>query len=58
MWSTTTSGTAENVGYVPTNTVRDGRFRRVRVTVRAPGYNNLTVQARDGYLAPHDIVTR
>ena len=49
---------AYRIGYVPTNTVRDGRFRRVRVTVRAPGYNNLTVKARDGYLAPHDIVTR
>jgi VWFA-related protein len=44
-----------SVGYVPTNSAHDGRFRRVKVTVRAPGYRNLNVSARDGYLAPrHD----
>ena len=42
-----------SIGYVPTNNTHDGRFRRVKVTVRAPGYKNLTVSARDGYLAPH-----
>jgi VWFA-related protein len=42
-----------SIGYVPTNTVRDGRFRRVKVSVRAPGRRNLSVIARDGYLAPH-----
>ena len=42
-----------SIGYVPTNTVRDGRYRRVKVSVRAPGYKNLSVIARDGYLAPH-----
>ena len=43
------------IGYVPTNTARDGRFRRVKVSVRAPGHRNLKVIARDGYLAPnHD----
>jgi VWFA-related protein len=41
------------IGYVPTNTVRDGRFRRVKVSVRAPGYKDLKVIARDGYLAPN-----
>ena len=40
-----------SIGYVSTNAVHDGRFRRVKVTVRAPGYKNLTVSARDGYLA-------
>jgi Ca-activated chloride channel family protein len=49
---------AYRIGYVPTNTARDGRLRRVRVTVRAPGYKNLTVKARDGYLAPYDVVAR
>ena len=42
-----------SIGYVPTNTSRDGRFRRVKVSVRAPGHRNLTVIARDGYLAPN-----
>jgi Ca-activated chloride channel homolog len=45
------------IGYVPTNTARDGRFRRVKVSVRAPGQKNLTVIARDGYLAPNHAVT-
>ena len=44
-----------SVGYVPTNTARDGRLRRVKVLVNAPGYRNLNVSARDGYLAPRDI---
>ena len=44
-----------SIGYASTNTAHDGRFRRVKVSVRAPGYKNLTVSARDGYLAPrHD----
>jgi Ca-activated chloride channel homolog len=42
-----------SIGYVPTNTVHDGRYRRVKVSVRAPGYRNLSVIARDGYLAAH-----
>ena len=42
-----------SIGYVPTNTVHDGRYRRVKVSVRAPGYKNLSVIARDGYLAAH-----
>ena len=41
-----------SIGYVPTNTVHDGRFRHVKVSVRAHGYKNLSVIARDGYLAP------
>jgi Ca-activated chloride channel homolog len=47
-----------SIGYVPTNTVHDGRFRRVKVAVRAPGFKNLTVVARDGYLAPHHADTK
>lgn len=44
-----------SLGYVPTNTAHDGRFRRVKVRVQAPGMRNLKVNARDGYLAPrHD----
>ena len=47
-----------SIGYVPTNTAHDGRFRRVKVSVRAPGFRNLKVSARDGYLAPHHIDAR
>jgi VWFA-related protein len=43
-----------SLGYVPTNSARDGRLRRLRVTVNAPGFRNLKVNARDGYLAPRD----
>ena len=42
-----------SIGYVPSNAAGDGRFRRVKVMVRAPGQKNLSVNARDGYLAPH-----
>ena len=41
-----------SIGYVPTNQVRDGRLRRVKVAVNAPGHKGLKVVARDGYLAP------
>jgi Ca-activated chloride channel family protein len=38
-----------SIGYVPTNVRQDGAFRRVKVTVSAPGRNNLSVRTRDGY---------
>ena len=37
-----------NVGYTPTNSARDGSFRKVEVRVK----NGLKVQARQGYYAP------
>ena len=40
-----------SIGYVPTNTARDGTFRRVKVMVRAEG-RRLTARCRDGYIAP------
>jgi VWFA-related protein len=43
-----------SIGYVPTNSAHDGRLRRLKVTVNAPGFKNLKVNARDGYLAPRD----
>ena len=46
-----------SVGYVPTNTLQDGRYRKVKITVRAPGRRNLDVAARDGYLAPRNTST-
>ncbi|MEW6321349.1 MAG: VWA domain-containing protein [Acidobacteriota bacterium] len=39
------------LGYEPTNTKRDGRFRRIEVKVKRPG---VTVHARPGYQAPSD----
>jgi VWFA-related protein len=39
------------LGYTPTDTRRDGRFRSIDVTVLKPG---LTVRARKGYVAPKD----
>ncbi len=41
-----------SLGYTPTNTSHDGRYRRIKVMVRVPGRTNLRVVARDGYLAP------
>jgi Ca-activated chloride channel family protein len=38
-----------SIGYTPTNTRRDGRFRQLKI--RAVG-DNLRVQARKGYYAP------
>jgi hypothetical protein len=40
------------LGYSSTNTVRDGRFRRVQVRVKRDG---LRVEARAGYYAPRDF---
>jgi VWFA-related protein len=47
-----------SIGYEPTNPQHDGRFRRVQVRVRAAGHRNLTVRARDGYLASDHAGTR
>jgi VWFA-related protein len=40
------------LGYSPTNTKSDGRFRHIRVEVSRPG---LKVQARPGYFAPKNF---
>ena len=47
-----------SIGYTPTNAAHDGRYRRVKVQVRAPGLRNLKVRARDGYLAPRHAEDR
>jgi len=39
------------VGYTPTNTARDGAFRRVRIVVTAPQGRPLVVRSRAGYVA-------
>jgi VWFA-related protein len=38
------------IGYNPTNTARDGKFRKIEVKI--PGRKGLTVRARRGYYAP------
>ena len=40
------------IGYSSTNPARDGRFRRIRVTVKKPG---LKVEHRNGYYASRDF---
>lgn len=43
------------VGYNPTNTARDGKFRKIQVKV--PGQKGVQVRARKGYYAPSDVKT-
>jgi len=40
------------LGYTSTNPARDGRFRRIRVTLKKPGYK---LEFRSGYYAPRDF---
>jgi Ca-activated chloride channel family protein len=44
-----------SLGYVPTNSATDGRFRKVSVSVRGRGLKNLQVSARDGYVASDHV---
>jgi len=41
------------IGYHPTNTAKDGRYRRLQVRVNRPG---VKVEFRQGYYAPADFV--
>jgi VWFA-related protein len=45
---------AYTIGYVPSNTDRDGKFHPVQVVVRPPGGQRVTVRTRTGYLAGDD----
>ena len=47
-----------SIGYVPTNTARDGAFRKVKVMIRVRGKNNFSVRSRHGYTAPGANGTR
>lgn len=38
------------IGYAPTNAARDGRLRRLRVVVTAPGGRDLRIRTRQGYV--------
>lgn len=42
-----------SLGYVSSNTARDGRWRKVEIRVRRPDLKNLRVQTRKGYFAPY-----
>jgi VWFA-related protein len=39
------------LGYVPTNSARDGAFRQIRLIVQSPDRRRLVVRTRSGYLA-------
>jgi Ca-activated chloride channel family protein len=41
------------LGYVSTNTARDGRWRKVEVRVRRDGLRSVDVRTRRGYFAPY-----
>ena len=40
------------LGYVSTNTVRDGRWRKVEIKVRRPDLQGARIQTRKGYFGP------
>ncbi len=42
------------IGYISTNQVKDGSYRRIQVSVDAP---DITVSARPGYYAPNEVPT-
>ena len=42
-----------NLGYLSTNTGRDGRWRSVKIRIR-PDLKDLRVRTRSGYFAPHE----
>jgi Ca-activated chloride channel homolog len=44
--------TQYTVGYSPSNSVKDGSYRALRVVANAPNLSKLTVRTREGYLAP------
>lgn len=49
--------TQYSIGYYPTNSKRDGRFREVKVQVNA-GDRRLVARTRNGYTAPREGATR
>ena len=40
------------VGYVPTNTARDGKWRKVDIRLKRPQSDRIQLRAREGYFAP------
>jgi Ca-activated chloride channel family protein len=42
------------LGYRPSNTKLDGKYRRVQVTVSSPHHKHLVCRTREGYFAPSE----
>ena len=42
------------IGYVSSNTRREGRYRRIEVEVTAPGHDEVEIRARQGYYGPYE----
>jgi Ca-activated chloride channel family protein len=40
------------LGYVPTNAVRDGKWRKVEIKLKRPPSSRVQIRTRDGYFAP------
>jgi Ca-activated chloride channel family protein len=40
------------IGYVSSNTARDGKWRKVDVRLNRPSSERLQIRTREGYLAP------
>jgi Ca-activated chloride channel family protein len=40
------------LGYVPTNSVRDGRWRKVEIKLKGPPAERVQLRTREGYFAP------
>lgn len=40
------------VGYVPTNSARDGKWRKVEIRLKRPSSERLQLRTREGYFAP------
>ena len=40
------------LGYVPTNAVRDGKWRKVEIKLKRPSSERLQLRSREGYFAP------
>ena len=40
------------LGYVPTNTARDGTWRKVEIRLKRPESERLQLRTRQGYFAP------
>jgi len=41
-----------SLGYVSTNSKRDGKWRKVDIRIKRPGLKNLSIRSRKGYFAP------
>ena len=45
-------GSRYTLGYIPTVSARDGKFRKVEVKIKNPAHKSAKVRTRSGYLAP------